>query len=140
MTCPEPVRMTKQRRVILEELRKLKTHPTAKELYELVRERIKRISLGTVYRNLELLSGAGIIQKLEVSGTERRFDGMVENHYHIRCVRCGRVGDVPAEPIPAIEDAARSVTGYQVMTHRLEFLGLCDACAAELKPSGRGDS
>lgn len=140
MTYTQPVRMTKQRQVILEELRRLKTHPTAKELYELVRTRLKKISLGTVYRNLEVLSGAGIIQKLEVSGTEKRFDGMVENHYHIRCVRCGRVGDVPVDPIPGIEDAAKAVRGYRIMSHRLEFLGFCDGCAGDAEASGRGDS
>jgi Fur family ferric uptake transcriptional regulator len=57
--------MTRQRRVILEELRKVNTHPSADEIYEIVRKRLPRISLGTVYRNLEILSESGDIQKLE---------------------------------------------------------------------------
>jgi len=72
------LKMTKQRRVIVEELKKLKTHPTATLIYELVRKRLPRISLGTVYRNLDLLAEAGIIQKLETAGTQKRFDGTVE--------------------------------------------------------------
>ena len=56
-------RMTTQRRVILDELRSTGSHPTADQLYERVRRRLPRISLGTVYRNLEILAGQGVIQK-----------------------------------------------------------------------------
>ena len=58
-------RMTRQRGIILEELRKINTHPSADEIYERVRKHLPRISLGTVYRNLEILSELGEIQKLE---------------------------------------------------------------------------
>ena len=66
------LKLTKQRKVILEELRKLKTHPSADEIYNIVRERLPRISLGTVYRNLEILSDAGVILKLDVAGSQKR--------------------------------------------------------------------
>ena len=56
-------RMTRQRAVILEELRKVKTHPTADELNSIVRERLPRISLGTVYRNLDFLADTGEIRR-----------------------------------------------------------------------------
>ncbi|MGC8659306.1 MAG: Fur family transcriptional regulator, partial [Desulfomonilaceae bacterium] len=59
---PAQIRQTSQRRIILEELAKLKTHPTANEVYEVVRKRLPKISLGTVYRNLELLSESGSIR------------------------------------------------------------------------------
>ncbi len=68
-------RRSKQRELILEELRGLTCHPTADELYELVRKRISNISLGTVYRNLELLAANGVILKIETGG-KNRFDGM----------------------------------------------------------------
>ena len=64
--------MTKQRKVILEELRKQHTHPSADEVYRMVRHRLPRISLGTVYRNLEVLVQMGEIQKLELSGSLKR--------------------------------------------------------------------
>jgi len=79
------LRITRQRRVILEELQRTKSHPTADELYRKVRRRLPRISLGTVYRNLELLSRSGLIRKLEIGGGKMRFDGIVEPHYHIHC-------------------------------------------------------
>ena len=62
--------MTRQRRVILEALRGTTSHPTADEVYEMVRRRLPRISLGTVYRNLEILSGEGLVAKLEMAGTQ----------------------------------------------------------------------
>jgi Fur family ferric uptake transcriptional regulator len=122
------LKMTRQRRVIVEELRKLNTHPGAADLYEVVRKRLPRISLGTVYRNLELLAEAGIIQKLETAGTQKRFDGKVENHYHVRCVQCGQVDDLPVPLFGDIEDSLRGLSDYKILSHRLEFQGICPSC------------
>ncbi|MFA6221891.1 MAG: transcriptional repressor [Desulfomonilaceae bacterium] len=122
------LRETSQRRIILEELSKVTTHPTANEIYEIVRKRLPRISLGTVYRNLELLSNSGLIQKLEVAGTQKRFDGIAKNHYHIRCVRCGRLEDLDLPALRSINQSATLVSNYEVMWHRLEFAGLCPEC------------
>ena len=66
--------MTRQRKVILEELLKQNAHPSADEIYQMVRRRMPRISLGTVYRNLEVLASMGKIQKLELSGALKRYD------------------------------------------------------------------
>jgi Fur family ferric uptake transcriptional regulator len=120
--------MTRQRKVILEELRKANSHPTADEVYEIVRKRLPRISLGTIYRNLETLSRSGIIRKLELGGTQKRFDGDPEDHYHVRCINCGRLDDVPTKPIPDIEDAFRNVCDYQITGHQLVLTGLCPKC------------
>lgn len=122
------LRTTRQRKVILEELSKLRTHPTANEVYEKVRKRLPRISLGTVYRNLELLSESGFIQKLEMAGTQKRFDGITENHYHVRCVMCGRVDDVASGQLATINDAISSISEYDILWHRLEFVGVCPRC------------
>ena len=123
--------MTKQRRVILEELRKLYSHPTADELYAVVRKRLPSISLGTVYRNLEILSESGMIRKLELSGTAKRFDAETVAHYHIRCKRCGSVADIPLEPLNKVDRAAQRVTDYEILSHRLEFTGVCPKCRSK---------
>jgi len=120
--------ITQQRKVILEELKKLSSHPTADEVYDRARRRLPRISLGTVYRNLEILSGCGMIRKLELGGTQKRFDGRVENHYHVRCIRCGCIGDVPMEPLTTIENAIRGASNYEIIGSRLEFIGECPQC------------
>ncbi len=80
--------------MILKELQKSKQHLTADELYGRVKKIMPRISLATVYRNLETLSGAGVIAKLEISGRQKRFDYDTENHDHIYCVQCQRVDNI----------------------------------------------
>ncbi|MDY7010982.1 MAG: transcriptional repressor [Planctomycetota bacterium] len=123
-----PLRMTRQRRVILEELRKVTSHPTADAVYGMVRRRLPNISLGTVYRNLEILSETGMIQKLELGGSARRYDGNPKIHYHIRCVRCGQVSDLPVGTLSALDRAIRKGFGYEILGYRLEFVGLCPKC------------
>lgn len=128
MQTPAKLRMTTQRQVILEELRKLKSHPTAGELCHIVRQRLPRISLGTVYRNLEILSRSGVVLKLDVAGLEMRFDGTVDNHYHLRCLDCGRVVDVEMKPLQGLEHTVGHYSGFEVLGHRLEFVGHCPDC------------
>ncbi len=137
MSVPRKFMMTRQRRVILEELRKLDSHPTADEVYEMARGRLPRISLGTVYRNLEILSECGLIRKLELGGTQKRFDGNLRNHYHVRCIRCGSIEDVPLEPLTTIENAIRKVSDYEIIGTRLEFIGVCPRCRKEAQVSSR---
>lgn len=135
MIKKRPLRMTRQRRIILDELKKVKSHPTADQVYEMVRRRLPKISLATVYRNLDILSGSGVILKIESGGTQRRYDGDTSDHSHIRCVRCNRVGDVfcAPVPVPAVDEA--DACGFTILGHRVEFYGLCPECAREKKSS-----
>ena len=128
MEVPGMPRMTEQRRVILEELRQLKSHPTADDVHALVRQRLPRVSLGTIYRNLEMLSQVGTIQKLDATGGQRRYDAKVEQHYHIRCTHCGRMDDVPLEPVIELEHALHDQCHYEVTGHWVEFSGVCPDC------------
>lgn len=121
------LRMTNQREVILRELKASKKHLTADELYELVKKDMPRISLATVYRNLEILSEAGMIQKLEISGRQKRFDYIVEEHDHIYCLKCHRVDNLTL--IHKIgKEVLDQVSNYQVTGYRLEFAGICPEC------------
>ena len=123
-------RTTKQRMVILEELRAVCCHPTADELYSMTRARLPRISLGTVYRNLDLLARQGEIICLESAGSQKRFDGNTKDHHHVRCVHCGKVGDIPPSfGIAHIPD--KPVEGFIITKARLEFEGVCVDCAAD---------
>lgn len=126
-------RMTNQRRVILEELRKVDTHPTVDELYAIVKARMPHISLGTVYRNLDLLAETGEILRLDSAGSMRRFDGRMEPHRHVRCRVCGKVGDVfiDSHEGPALDSI--SVPGFSVTAARVEYDGICDECKAALE-------
>ena len=121
-------RMTLQRKTILNILRQTKSHPGADEIYERVRKQLPRISLGTVYRNLEVLADMGLIQKLEIGGTIKRFDWDPNKHYHIRCLVCGQVDDAPIAPLNKLEDELYGATVFSIIGHRLEFEGLCPDC------------
>jgi Fur family ferric uptake transcriptional regulator len=125
------MRLTSQRQVILEELQKVTSHPTANEVYDMVRKRLPRIGLGTVYRNLDLLAEKGIIKKLEVGGEQKRFDGDTSPHYHIRCVRCNRVEDIFIERDKKLEKNAASCCNYKILDHHVQFSGICSNCLPE---------
>ncbi len=120
--------MTHQRQVILEEVEKVNCHPTADEIYEMVRKRLPRISLGTVYRNLDILSESGLIQKIAPVSNQMRFDGDTRTHYHMRCIDCGKVEDAPIDPLENLEHALHDLSDYSVIGHRLEFIGRCSQC------------
>ncbi len=131
-------RMTLQRKIILEELKKVKTHPGADEIYAMVRKRLPRISLGTVYRNLEVLSELKEIQKIESVDTLKRFDGTPENHYHIKCIKCDRIDDAPFNIETGLEKKIRPFTDFTIIGHRLEFIGVCSECSSNRKKTGKG--
>ena len=126
-------RMTNQRQVILEEIRKVNIHPTADDVYEMVRKRLPRISLGTVYRNLEILSISGLIQKIGPISSQMRFDGITKNHYHIRCIYCGSVKDAPIDIAENLENAISEKSDYSIIGHKLEFIGICPGCEEKRK-------
>ena len=128
-------RNTRQRQLILEELCRLTSHPTAAELYDILRPRLHNLSLGTVYRNLDLLARMGKIQKLEWSGGEARFDGCTCHHDHLRCLRCGRVDDVGGVPLDLSPRGANDFRGYEILGHRLEFVGICPRCREQPPPN-----
>lgn len=127
MITKTQTRLTKQRKIILDELCKVKTHPTVDEVYDMVRKRIPRISLGTVYRNLELLAEQGKIMKLDIDSERMRFDGNPQEHSHIRCVICGKVDDIEIDPKVAWDESCND-SGYQILGYKVEFFGKCPEC------------
>ena len=132
MKSDKPYRLTQQRAVILEEVRKAYHHPTADEIYENVRKKLPHISLGTVYRNLDVLAEFGLIKKIEPDFPQMRFDGNTKEHYHMTCLRCGMIEDAPFEPsgnsLKDLENALGNLTKHGVFGHKLEFIGLCSKC------------
>ena len=125
------MRLTSQRQVILEELKRVTSHPTANEVFDMVRKRLPRIGLGTVYRNLDLLADKGIIKKLEVGGDQKRFDGDTSPHYHIRCINCNRVDDIFIERHKELENSAASCCNFKILDHHVQFSGICAKCLPE---------
>lgn len=120
--------MTRQRRTILRELRSLDAHPAADEVYALVRKKLPKISLGTVYRNLDILSRAGLINRLSLGDGQKHYDGQVSEHYHVRCLECGKISDVPADEFGDLDEAAESACEFEILNHQLQFEGICKDC------------
>jgi Fe2+ or Zn2+ uptake regulation protein len=120
-------RKSKQKQAVLRVLNGTTSHPTAKWIYEEVKQEIPDISLGTVYRNLKLLKREGKVLELGFT-TLGRFDGNIYNHYHFRCERCGGMFDVDEPVDKLIDDRVAQKTGFKVTHHRLEFRGLCKDC------------
>jgi Fur family transcriptional regulator, ferric uptake regulator len=122
------MRHSEPRAAIREAIAGEATHPTATEIHARVRERLPRVSLGTVYRNLELFVRTGEIRKLAVPGREARYDADLRPHAHVRCVRCGCVADVPAgRRTPG--GLPRRLGGFRILSMCVEYLGVCPGCA-----------
>jgi Fur family ferric uptake transcriptional regulator len=105
----------------------------ASEVYDRVRKELPRVSLGTVDRNLELLSRDGHILKLTLDEGQKRFDGRTDPHYHMRCLNCGRVMDIDLKPQNEIMEQANRENDCLVTGHKLEFTGFCPRCRKILK-------
>jgi Fur family ferric uptake transcriptional regulator len=127
------LRMTNQREIILRELRKSKRHLSADELYDIVKKVMPRISLATVYRNLEILSEAGLIGKLEISGRQKRFDFDVSDHDHIYCVVCHKVDNLDIERKNVDSEQLGAAAGYTITGYRVEIIGICPECQKKEK-------
>ena len=116
--------------MILEELRLCRNHPSADEVYLRARRRLPRISLGTVYRNLELMASKGIIRRLNANAGQKRFDPIAEQHCHFRCNACGKIEDIPfAVDFPHLDTSHPWVRERKIQGARPEYFGLCPGCA-----------
>lgn len=132
-------RNTKQRAMILEAVRRSHAHPSAEQIYLEVRSRSPRISRGTVYRNLNLLSEMGEVRRLDMPGAER-YDWRRDDHYHLRCTVCNRVCDAPVAYRHELDQAVTEETGYRIKGHRTVFEGVCPRCARKKQaPAGESE-
>lgn len=138
MALQKSFRMTRQKKVILEELSHLKSHPSAYEVYEAVRKRLPKISMGTVYRNLQRLAETGTVKSLQPSSSQRRYDENPNDHYHVRCQKCGCLVDVWLEPLKGMEKKVSQMTRFSIEGHFLEFYGVCPCCRSAESKSGSG--
>jgi Fe2+ or Zn2+ uptake regulation protein len=126
-------RFTRQREAVYTHLRGADCHPTADQVYAAVRRKLPNISLATVYKALEALVGAGLATKIADASGPARFDCRCDAHYHLRCLKTGRLRDVPAPYDPELLDKiapdlveSLRLQGFHVTGHRLELVGHFD--------------
>ena len=123
-------RFSAQKRMIQETLKRL-DHPTAAQVYEEIWKVYPQISLGTVYRNLNIMAEEGEILRLPFSGAPDHFDPNPGEHYHIVCSGCGRIFDtdgLPQEILAELDEAVQACTGVEVQSRNLIFYGICVSC------------
>lgn len=122
------LKYSRQREAIKEYLKSTKEHPTADTVYMHIREQNPNISLGTVYRNLNLLTELGEIRRLTCGDGVDRFDATTTQHYHVICGCCNRVFDLEIEPMKEINQIAESAFAGTIQSHSILFFGTCNEC------------
>jgi Fe2+ or Zn2+ uptake regulation protein len=128
------MRYSKQREMILHTLKNNPVHPTADYLYGLLKRKMPALSLGTVYRNLNMLAEGGAIKRLRGAGGKDRFDHNNFDHCHMICKNCGSVQDIMLPPALA-RGLAKFKAGAPLHADECEILlhGMCNDCKKKTK-------
>lgn len=124
------LKYSRQRESIKNFLMQRYDHPTADTVYLHVKEEYPNISIGTVYRNLSLLSEIGEIQKISCDGPDR-FDANTTPHYHFICKCCGSVSDIQLENVPSLDQIQAADFDGVIEEIQLEISGTCKDCRAK---------
>ncbi len=119
-------RYSRQRELIYQQLCQTTEHPTAEMLFQWLKPDNPALSLGTVYRNLNLLSDEGIIARM--SFPVERYDANTKPHPHFICSVCRAVSDIDLPYDPSLDEQAHKVSGNTVQGHDLLFTGTCAEC------------
>ncbi|MCI9582195.1 transcriptional repressor [Clostridiaceae bacterium] len=134
------LKYSRQREFIKSSLMGRQDHPTADALYTSIRKQCPTISLGTVYRNLNLLVELGEIQKISCGGGTDHFDYNTSPHYHFVCRTCGQIADIPMETICNLEAMAGQYVPGRIDGHTICFYGVCAECEEKSEGNDRGAS
>jgi Fur family transcriptional regulator, ferric uptake regulator len=128
------VRMTRQRRILLDLLDRSGRHLDAESLYQLAKERDPKLNRVTVYRTLNLLKRGGLVDELDllhVEGDQHYYESRLkQEHAHVICLRCGKIEEFFGEPLQKMRRQIESNLGFQIVTQRTEMGGYCPDCQA----------
>ena len=117
-------RNTMQKEIIHQTLCGMCDHPTAALVYDRVHQRHPTISRSTVYRVLARMAAEGKILRLDLAGSDSRYDGQTAPHGHVRCRVCGTVADIP----PVAVDPPGDTAGFLLEDCAGVYRGLCPVC------------
>lgn len=119
---------TRQRAAVFDYLRGIDHHPTADEVFIAVKQELPKISLATVYKNLEALVACGAASKLTYGDSAARYEIRKDHHYHSRCLKCGRIFDIKPAASEQLLKLIKAPSGFKVEDYRIELLGHCKNC------------
>ena len=122
------MKFSKQREMILNQVKMFPVHPTADQVYTALKAENPNLSLGTVYRNLNLLSEMGELLKIRIADGSDRFDGRTDSHYHMVCDKCSRVFDVELSELDGLNDTVSQKYGHRLTMVTLNLNGICCEC------------
>jgi len=120
--------LTRQRAAVFNHLAQVEHHPTAEEIYLAVKRQLPKLSLATVYKNLDALVACGAASKFTYGDAAARYDIRTDHHYHTRCLKCGKMWDLDAEKGSELLKQIKPQAGFEVQDYRLELLGRCHEC------------
>ena len=120
--------LTSQRKAVLEALKEAKGHPSAEDVYLIVKKNNPRVALGTVYQALSVLEEIGVIGSKHWAESPTRYDLNLEPHLDIRCAGCGVVSEIPGVEFGGLEENIRRNTPYEVTRTTIVVEGLCPSC------------
>lgn len=120
------MRYSHQRNIIHQSIKAVSSHPTAQEIYAMVREEIPNISLGTIYRNLSQLLEHKLIREIQIEGISH-YDGTLTDHHHFYCTNCSSIQDCDIQDAGLIQDLMQS---HHCTIEKCDiiFSGICESC------------
>ncbi|MHB1127250.1 MAG: Fur family transcriptional regulator [Bacillota bacterium] len=122
-------KITPQRRALMEALFNFESPASAKEILDCIRQRFPDIGIDTIYRNLNLLIGLGVVNQINLIGTETsRFEIGDSHHHHLVCLQCGRSVCVDCSLLEQESLNLASEQGFEVVSHAFEIYGYCPDC------------
>jgi Fur family peroxide stress response transcriptional regulator len=122
-------RLTPQRLALLRLLAASDGHPSASQLYDQIREQFPTTSLATVYKTLNVLKNMDEVLELGFSNGDTRYDGNKPYaHPHVVCIRCQKILDADVSLAHHLTQEVAQLSGYQIVSHRLDFYVLCPDC------------
>lgn len=127
--------LTSQRKAVLEALKEARGHPSAEDVYLIVKKKNPKVALGTVYQALSVLEEIGIIGAKYWSESPTRYDLNTDPHLDIRCQNCGEVSEIPGVELADLEARIRENTVYEVRKTRLAIEGICPECRGKSRSS-----
>lgn len=130
------LKITPQRKLILDEFLKLKGHVNTDEFYRLIKKKMPSIGYATVYRTLKLFKESGTALEIDVGDGAKRYESRTDiksHHDHIYCLSCGKIEEFRDEQIEILQDKIANKLGYQIVNHILQLSGYCEKCAKKVK-------
>ncbi len=125
-------KITPQRMAIVKILAKSEGHPSVENIHDQIKEDFPTMSLATVYKNISLIKSLGEVLELGFPDGSNRYDGnRPDPHPHVICIKCKTIADPDLDSLDEMKKEVASTTNFKILTHRLDFFGICSDCQAK---------